>query len=229
MKSEMAKKYQFEVRPRGEFMPDGKLVYAENSMMAMHDPLGGNNFDCVVILSDDNADDGNWWVITAAGVNCLSGKNDSYGPNPYNTNIDCRLEFAVACESAMQKNEKKSSLEFAHFGTQRNNYKQKQHTEIAIIKSTMCQKECLLAETATINKQLAEAGLTLSYALKLFHQAEIEALHSKIKEATEPNTAEKAVASAQKQYLKTFETFTKVKSKKTSIKQNEILEMSGLY
>lgn len=228
----MAKLTWYEIRPRGEFMMDGRIVHAENHKMARLIPTGNEGIDNVVIqISAGKKSKGHWWLISAKGYQrkafAVIGKEVVH---PYDSAAKNRMAFAKICEAAFQCREKNPSLEFSDFDNQAKKYKEectknrKEYINVELV--GVCLKECLIAEAATIAGKRDEAADAIYYVRSKLKEAKILAKETRDPKATKPNTIEKAIAKIQKQIDTTTKKNREFRNKKTTPNKIQTLSLT---
>lgn len=222
-KSKMAKSNEYEIRPRGTFMSDGNLIYADNPKMAAQKlneeqrKMNRKETDCIVIRGDPGLDFAKWSLVSPDGhlLNSIAvmGKSSLH---PYDLEPEERLAVAKACEAACQSREEKPSLEFDDFNKQAKKYERehkifiktnlgsaKHQEKQAIELSATCIKECTFAEAAIANENPRLAEMAMRFANQKLKVAGNAASYSHQKYDTTTNAADKAVAAAEAQIKKT--------------------------
>lgn len=228
---------EFEIRPRGGFMLDGNIIKAKNIEEAMLQAVqptitGAHNHKTYMvvcktadwILSSWNAKLKTRTVMTSIG----RGYQEI---NPKQNITWKRLACAKALEAICQSSEETPNLKFANFEEQLTEYKRKHQKmeygvenfikesgEKSILASAECQKECAIAETATITGETTKANKAIKMAKEKLGMATMHAKSSHPLNDTKFNLADKAVTKAQKQFDKTIK---KIQSKAISTNQNQ--------
>lgn len=215
----------YEVRPRGQFMSDGVIVYAESHADARLIPINCKGIDCVVIKTEPGLDNGEWFLISATGSQLYPQHDTKYKMTipPYDPDPQKRLIFAKKCEAALQNREENPNTKFSDFDRQMKQFEKEQLftksyitidkrnlyypiQKQVVVKCAEARKEFALAETATIAGESEKSELLMEAGKRFLKLASRLADGSREPgTTTEPNTAEKSITKTKKQLEMTYQ------------------------
>lgn len=219
----------YEIRPRGQFMIQGRVLLATSFENALLNPDIRSHSDNLIIQSGT----GDWcvssWISTLKTRSITAVRaSDNNSISPKDSDPRKLLAFAKVCEDICQIGGVDSNIEFTNFEGQLKQYatEQKRFKEIekkSIVAATECVKECKIAEATIIAGETEKANNAIQIAEKKLIDAKSLTLSShKLFDFT-INSADKALKNAKKQFKKTNKKIEKLQKKAVSTNQDKEL------